>query len=150
MTRISGASIGRKARPQRICLGCGSEVLPPKKECLCGSKSTVLFASRAEARRYDKLLFLQRVGEIHSLHCHPKFDLNIRDPETFRMTMARITKVGVYTADFSYEINDKKVIEDVKPFKTVKGVRKPLMSEAAAMRIRVFEALYGLKVVFVE
>lgn len=147
MTRISGASIGRRAKPQRVCGECGSAAAGVDLQCRqgkCGGR-TVLFASQAESRRFGELRLMQRAGEIHSLKCHPKFDLNIRDPETFR-----ITKVGVYTADFSYGVKGAKVIEDVKPHKTMRGVRKPLMSEAAALRIRLFEALYGLKVRFVE
>ena len=143
MTRISGASIGRRAKPQRICLGCGSAVLPPKKECC--SKNTVLFASQAEVRRYNILRLMLFDGQIQCLQCHPKFPLIISN-EVSRQS----AKIGVYTADFAYEKNGKPVIEDVKAHKTVKGVRKPLMSEAAALRIKLFEALYGMKVVFVE
>lgn len=88
----------------------------------------ITFDSKKEARRYDELRLLEKVGEIKEIETHPKFDLVINGK-----------KIGRYTADFKYlehtrdnEFNE--IIEDVKS--------KPTMTEAFSLRRRVFEACY--------
>lgn len=62
------------------------------------------FDSRKEARRYEELKLLTRVGEIHHLVAHPRFELKVGD-----------YKVGDYEADFLYFTDgDTQIVEDVK------------------------------------
>lgn len=72
-----------------------------------GAKRTeidgIVFASMAESRRYLELKLLVRAGEIENLELQPVFNL-----------VAGIR----YVADFGYMEKGKRVIEDVKGFKT--------------------------------
>ena len=70
-----------------------------------------VFASKAEARRYDELKIMQLAGEISHLECHPRYPLIVSG-----------IGVGYYEADFRYTENKKTVVEDVK------GVRTPVYS----------------------
>jgi hypothetical protein len=63
----------------------------------------IRFASRRESERYWQLFLMQRAGEIAKLEVQPTFK--------FPMGFA-------YKADFMYEVNGKKVVEDVKGFAT--------------------------------
>ena len=63
----------------------------------------IRFDSKAEARRYQQLILLERAGEITGLEIHKRFRLH-----------AGI----VYECDFLYEENGKKVAEDVKGMET--------------------------------
>lgn len=85
-----------------------------------------VFDSKAEYARYCELKLLERAGEIIKLEVHPKFVLLINE-----------TLIGTYKPDFRYFANKGGVrIEDVK------GV----MTAAASLRIRVFEAIYKVPV----
>ena len=59
------------------------------------------FASRAEARRGEELVLLQKAGMIKNLEYQPKFMLCLKPKIT-------------YTADFKYVENGKVTVEDVK------------------------------------
>lgn len=68
-----------------------------------------VFASKAEARRYSELRFMELGGVISALRRHPSF------------TLAPMVKIGgetirsiKYSADFAYIANGVEVIEDVK------------------------------------
>lgn len=65
------------------------------------------FASKKEAARYEQLLFLARGNVIKNLELQPKFPLIVGG-----------AKVCTYIGDFAYFEADKRVIEDVKGFKT--------------------------------
>ena len=69
----------------------------------------ITFHSKAEARRYQELLLLQRVGEISELELQPKFLLQ----DKFRRNNKAIAAIH-YIADFKYKENGKTIIEDVK------------------------------------
>lgn len=91
----------------------------------------ITFDSQAEHRRFCVLRLRERAGEIRDLEAHPSWELNING-----------TKIGRYTADSRYlEGTGLLVIEDVKS--------GPTMTAAASLRIRVFQAIYGLKVTLV-
>ena len=90
----------------------------------------IRFASHGEARRYCELQLLERAGHITGLRPHPRYDLIING-----------VKVGVYTADSEYVRNGETIIEDYKSPAT--------LTEAARLRIKIFEALSGQKVVFI-
>jgi len=68
-----------------------------------------VFDSRAEARRYEDLKLLERIGEIGDLELQPQFPIVVNGK-----------KIGKYIADFRYMDKVKKevVIEDVKGMKT--------------------------------
>jgi hypothetical protein len=85
------------------------------------------FDSKAEAKRYTELRFLERCKEIKHLTVHPRYPLKVND-----------TLICTYVGDFSYhhitgKYPDEFVIEDVKGVKT------------AAYRIKkkLFEAIHA-------
>ena len=90
-----------------------------------------LFASQAEARRYQELKLLQAAGEIDRLECQPRFPLVVNG-----------VKVGEYRGDFRYTetATGRVVTEDVK------GVR----TQVYTLKKRLVEALYGVKIAEVE
>lgn len=85
-----------------------------------------------EAARYQELRLLEKAGEITRILCQPGFDLYVDDHSVRgrlkraasylsgdRDVAPRPRKIGRYVADFSYWTKDeKRVVEDVKGFKT--------------------------------
>ena len=103
------------------------------------------FDSKIEAKRYRQLKLLAAAGDIVDLKIHPTYKLIIKSDA-----------VGTYTADFSYleiersgangEIR-RDVIEDVKPAnRTSRGY---FLTRDSALRIKIFEAIYGRRVTIV-
>lgn len=99
------------------------------------------FASKAEARRYQELRFLELGGVISGLRCHPSY------------TLAPMVKVGGetirsirYTADFAYIENGVEVVEDVKSRPTsataAYRLRRNLWHRAHAERIDAGELVF--------
>lgn len=84
----------------------------------------IRFDSKAEARRYQQLCILEKVGEISELERQPVFDLLVSD------FVHRPVKVGVYRADFRYKANGRLVVEDVKGIRTTTYRLKKKMVEA--------------------
>ena len=79
----------------------------------------ITFASKKEAKRYQELKLLQKVGKIKELELQPKFPMVIN-----------CAKICTYIADFRYYDNDLKdyVVEDVKGFRTqVYSLKKRLL-----------------------
>ena len=151
--RASGASTGRRAKPLRLCLQCMGAALPDEKKCRCGGKIET-FDSTAEAKHFCKLKLRERAGEIFGLQCHPKFELNVR-PNDYSGHEGM--HVCYYSPDFLYVLKDPHhasgvtIYEDIKPFRKGKnGVKKPILTPDAALKIKLFEALYQTKVRFVE
>ena len=63
----------------------------------------IRFASKAEARRYQELKALERAGKIANLVLQPSYPLH----------------GGVaYRADFAYDQDGRRVVEDVKGYET--------------------------------
>ena len=71
------------------------------------------FDSRAEAARYEELLWLMREGQISDLECQPVLELQPR----FTYEGHRIQPI-TYRADFGYMERGRRVIEDVKGART--------------------------------
>ena len=152
--RASGASTGRRAKPKRFCLRCEEPVFGAGKSCdICG-KPAERFDSTAEYNHFHKLRLRERAGEIFALRCHPRFELNVRPNEYNGHEGAHIC---YYSPDFCYAIKDKYssrgivVYEEIKPGKLVKsgklkGQKKPVMTADAALKIKLFQALYNVKV----
>jgi hypothetical protein len=67
----------------------------------------IKFPSKGQARRYRELLLLQSAGEINDLQLQVKFPLVVNG-----------TRVAFYIADFTYNENGSKVIEDFKGVST--------------------------------
>jgi len=89
----------------------------------------ITFDSKSEARRYQELLILKSAGIVRDLKVHPKFDLTIMG-----------TKIGSFKPDFQYvSQSGAVVIEDVKG----------TITEAASLRIRVFQAIYRIPVTII-
>lgn len=85
----------------------------------------IQFDSAKEARRYSELKLLENCKVIHSLELQPEFPVVIEGK-----------KICKYKADFSYYEDDRRVIEDVKGFKTpVYRIKKKLV-----------EALYDVEI----
>ena len=106
------------------------------------SRDGIVFASKAELLRWEKLRLWQLAGEIRNLRRQVKYDLVINGQS-----------VGHYTPDFVYERKPfapgsvayvdqttpdlwTEVIEDVKG----------AMTKDAALRIKVFEVIHNKKV----
>ena len=92
----------------------------------------VVFASKAEARRYSDLKILERSGYISGLTLQPKFPLIVAGD-----------KICTYIADFSYFEHETKrlVVEDVK------GVKTP----SYRIKNKLFHALYkGMRITEIE
>lgn len=96
----------------------------------------IVFASKAEARRYAELRLLEKAGRIKGLECQPKFPIYVARPG---QTIVRADKpVCTYVADFRYRLGPTGIliIEDVKGMKTpVYRLKKKLV-----------EAQYGITV----
>lgn len=100
---------------------------PPKYGNVKTRVGGLLFDSKAEARRYEQLLLLQRAREISDLDCQPRFDLAING-----------VKLGFYKGDFSYLDlrSGQRVVEDVK------GVRTPIFN----LKAKLVKALHGINI----
>lgn len=79
-----------------------------------------VFDSRAEAKRYGELKWLERARDIKALSVHP----------TYPLTVNGVT-IGSVTLDFAYYEGGRRVCEDVKG----------TITEAASLRLRLFRAL---------
>lgn len=72
-----------------------------------------VFASKAEARRYQELSLMEKAGVIRDLRLQPEYELIPKfkkGNKTYRKT--------AYIADFEYKENGRTVVEDVKGFAT--------------------------------
>jgi hypothetical protein len=87
----------------------------------------ILFDSKAEAKRYNELLWLQLGGEVADLSVHHRFPCEVNGQ-----------KVTVYEADFVYRDvkSGQLVVEDVK------GVRTAVYK----LKKKIFEAIYPYKI----
>ena len=86
----------------------------------------ICFDSAKEARRYSELKLLEKGKVINSLELQPEFPVMIEGK-----------KICKYRADFAYYEDDRRVIEDVKGFKTpIYRLKKKLV-----------EALYGVEII---
>lgn len=105
------------------------------------------FDSRKEARRYQDLLLLQRAGVIKNLERQVKFVLIPAQYETIirygkkgqrlKDGQKLLEKECSYYADFVYEENGKKIVEDTKGVRTPDYIiKRKLMLREYGIRIR--------------
>lgn len=85
----------------------------------------IVFASKAEAKRYGELKLLESEGKIRDLRLQPKFPIILNE-----------IKVCVYIADFFYEEDGGATVEDVK------GMPTPLYK----LKRKLVEAQYGISI----
>lgn len=84
------------------------------------------FASKREAARYGELKLLMRGGAIRGLKLQEPFEIAINGVKCF-----------TYKADFSYTENGKKIVEDVKGFKTpIYRLKKKCVEAAYKIQIQ--------------
>jgi len=98
-----------------------------------------VYDSATEMRRGMDLQLLQRGGVISDLQRQVKFPLEFKCSCGAIQVMAG-KRIAHYTADFVYTEKGRRVIEDCKGY----------ADETSKLRIRVFEALYGEKVVIMK
>lgn len=105
------------------------------------------FDSRKEGRRYQDLLLLQRAGVIQKLERQVKFVLIPAQYETtirygkkgqrLKDGQKLLEKECSYYADFVYEENGKKIVEDTKGVRTSDYIiKRKLMLQVHGIRIR--------------
>lgn len=88
----------------------------------------ITFDSRAEAKRYQELKILERVGEITNLDLQPRYDCWVNGK-----------KVCTYVADFRYMTDRCQTIEDVKGMKTPVYKLKKKLVEACYPDVKIME-----------
>lgn len=89
----------------------------------------ILFASRAEARRYQELCLLREAGEIKDLQRQKRYPLVVNGE-----------KICVYVADFVYRDREgNAIVEDVK------GVATQIFK----MKCKLMRALYHIDILVV-
>lgn len=79
----------------------------------------VKFDSLKEARRWQQLAIMQSHGIIKGLQRQVAFPLVVNG-----------NKIAKYIADFQYELNGERIIEDVKGFRTREFIMKSKLMKA--------------------
>lgn len=93
----------------------------------------ITYDSRKEARRHSELLLLERAGAIQNLQCQVKFDLL----PSQRIGGKVVERPVSYIADFVYEENGQKIVEDTKGVKTKDYIiKRKMMLYFHGIRIR--------------
>jgi hypothetical protein len=93
--------------------GKGRIRVAPKEE---RTMDGIVFASKAEMRRYAELKMLERSGAISRLELQPHFTL--QDP--FVAYDGTKQRAITYVGDFTYRESGKTIVEDCKGMKTEK------------------------------
>jgi len=109
-------------------------VSPPEERILDG----ILFASKAEMKRYGELKFLERAKKIKDLTVQPKFVLL----EAFERHGVHHQAIH-YVGDFLYYDNElkRKIVEDVKGVETeVFRLKKKLFAYNHNLELRIVKA----------
>jgi len=83
------------------------------------------FASKKEAARYGQLKLLAKQNEIQNLELQPKFPIFINGKRVFE-----------YRADFAYFDGKRRVVEDVKGYKT----------QVYKLKAKAAEAYYNIQI----
>ena len=88
----------------------------------------ILFASKAEMRRYQELKLMERSGAIKNLERQPVYVLT----EPFTDSDGKKQRAIKYIGDFRYSVGVRVVVEDVKGFWT----------EVAKLKVKMFKQRY--------
>lgn len=89
----------------------------------------VVFASRAESRRYRDLKLMIASGDISNLELQKRYPLNVNGQ-----------LICTYVSDFEYDQDGKHITEDVKGVRTIVFVIKK----------KLMRAIYGIDIQEVE
>ena len=108
------------------------------------TRNGITYDSIKEARRHQELLLLERAGAITDLQRQVEFELipAQREPDRVGVRGGKIKGKTIeqavkYVADFVYTENGKKVVEDVKGFKTPEyKIKKKLLLYIHGIRIK--------------
>ncbi len=92
----------------------------------------IRFHSKAEAKRYEELVLLERAILIRDLERQPAYPISVTGPDH------RPRIVCVYVADFRYRAGP----EGILTVEDVKGVRTPLYR----LKKKLVEAIYGITI----
>jgi len=90
------------------------------------------FASKKEGQRYRELKLMEHAKIISDLQIQVAFHLVVND-----------VKLGKYIADFVYDRDDEKVIEDVKGWRDKSSPVYRLFK----LKAKLVEAIYGIEVI---
>jgi len=116
------------AKRHHFCLDCRYHQSEKYVSCpSCGSKNRQYFPSDTELKRGASLMLQRDMGEITGLRFQPRYKLEVNGKE-----------IAEYRADAEYYRGGMKIIEDSKP--------PNYMDDLAKIKIRLFEALYGITV----
>lgn len=78
------------------------------------TRDGITFDSQKEYRRFCELCLLERAGKVTDLQRQVKFELI----PSQRISGKVVERACTYVADFVYQENGEKVVEDTKGFKT--------------------------------
>ena len=99
----------------------------------------IKFDSKKEAKRYQELKLLERLGKISNLQLQPKFELI----PSQRIDGKVVERACTYIADFMYEENGETVVEDVKGYRNPQSagyakfvIKRKLMLWLQGIRVR--------------
>lgn len=132
---ISFDQLGPRAKEQVLAKIAIEEVQRQKKSSKYGAKKMQAcladgtqhtFDSVKEFDRYQELVLMERAGQISDLRLQVPFELIPKQ----KLTSGKTERACSYVADFVYEKNGEKVVEDVK------GYRDPASAAYAKFTIK--------------
>lgn len=120
---------------------------PNKYRNVKTERDGILFDSAREADRYVILKAAERSGFISNLELQPKFELIPAIRETYVKHLKTKDKICVrtvqlpitYTADFAYDKNEIRVIEDVK-------ISPRLLPKELTLKVKMMRYFHGISV----
>ncbi len=93
----------------------------------------ITFDSKKEAKRYEELCLLEKVGKVSNLETQVKFELI----PSQRIDGKVVERAVHYKADFAYLENGQKIVEDTKGFKTPEYIiKRKLMLYVHGIRVK--------------
>lgn len=118
----------------------------------CNSPTVRVYDSKAEFTRAQELKLMQERGEIQDLEFQPRFPLHAHSSKELNPDNTPANREAVhlydYVADFAYNKFDEETNSEIYVVEDVKGSSrgKPIITDVAEMKIKHFEAEYGIPV----
>lgn len=91
------------------------------------------FPSKAEARRWDELVLLERAGEIRELEPHPAYPIIVHGPD------GKPRIVAVYVADSRYRAGPEGIL-------TIEDVKGGVLTPVYRLKKKLVEAIYDITI----